>query len=489
MLRRYLFNERMKTPFLDENWQRAADLVQQYGQNSTSFQILLPGYRYFFLEDKACIAFVDTGRAYVAAGPVIGPKSFAKKTCAAFEAYAKIQHRQVTYFASVVDPKEEPNLKHLRVGQETLYQPKIWKEELEKNKSFQQQLRRARNKGVTVQQIIDRKCLENKKPIRIELEKVMLRWQQSKPMPPMSFLVQLAPFVCCQQRIYFCATQKCEDGTIKYLAFAVLSPIYAADGYLIEHLIRIPEAPNGCSELMIDTIQKRLSYVSLFSLGILPLSGVTDIYLRAVKYIANDLYHFEGLENFKKKLSPQKYQDIYISFPKSHTSLGALVDVAQAFTKSDAITFALGALFRGSVFWIKCMTWMLIPWTMALASVDTQRWFPSATIQNIWVGFDCILFLGLWSLAKTWRQSLARLLATLVTIDTVITFLEAWFFAYPKGLWGGCVRALAVGAPCFSAIVLWKSYFLKKKDPYRFLQEETVMLVGKKRWYSRWLHK
>ena len=49
---------------------RVLDLLRQHGWNATSFQVLEPGFEYWFDAD-ACVAYVDTGRAWVAAGAPI----------------------------------------------------------------------------------------------------------------------------------------------------------------------------------------------------------------------------------------------------------------------------------------------------------------------------------------------------------------------------------------------------------------------------------
>ena len=47
---------------------RALALVERHGWNATAFQTVEPGYSYFFHDDDACVAYVDTGSAWVAAG-------------------------------------------------------------------------------------------------------------------------------------------------------------------------------------------------------------------------------------------------------------------------------------------------------------------------------------------------------------------------------------------------------------------------------------
>lgn len=66
-----------------------AQLVR-HGWNATSFQVLEPGFRYFWDGPDACIAYVDTGAAWVTAGaPLAEVARFAaamERFCAAARA-------------------------------------------------------------------------------------------------------------------------------------------------------------------------------------------------------------------------------------------------------------------------------------------------------------------------------------------------------------------------------------------------------------------
>src|SRR5690606_21071121 len=57
----------------DPRW-RVLELLRRHGWNTTSFQVLERGFAYWFHPDlDACVAYVDTGRAWVAAGaPIAG---------------------------------------------------------------------------------------------------------------------------------------------------------------------------------------------------------------------------------------------------------------------------------------------------------------------------------------------------------------------------------------------------------------------------------
>jgi hypothetical protein len=47
-------------------------VLRRFGWNSTSFQVVEPGFRSLFVDDDACVAYVDTGQAWVAAGEPLG---------------------------------------------------------------------------------------------------------------------------------------------------------------------------------------------------------------------------------------------------------------------------------------------------------------------------------------------------------------------------------------------------------------------------------
>ena len=69
----------------DGDRQRALALLRRHGWNATSFQILEPGFLYWFdgphgdrdsdgdSDDGACVAYLDTGRSWVAAGVHVNP--------------------------------------------------------------------------------------------------------------------------------------------------------------------------------------------------------------------------------------------------------------------------------------------------------------------------------------------------------------------------------------------------------------------------------
>src|SRR5829696_8840976 len=75
-------------------------LLERHGWNATSFQILEPGFSYWFDGDDACVGYVDTGKAWVAAGPPIAAHDKLAETSARFVEAARTAKRRACLFAT-----------------------------------------------------------------------------------------------------------------------------------------------------------------------------------------------------------------------------------------------------------------------------------------------------------------------------------------------------------------------------------------------------
>jgi lysylphosphatidylglycerol synthetase-like protein (DUF2156 family) len=79
---------------------RVLALARRFGWNATSFQALEPGYRYFFPDEDACVAYVDTGGAWVAAGPPLADEARIAAIARAFVAAARQAGRRSCFFGT-----------------------------------------------------------------------------------------------------------------------------------------------------------------------------------------------------------------------------------------------------------------------------------------------------------------------------------------------------------------------------------------------------
>lgn len=431
---------------------RVVALLERHGWNATSFQILEPGFSYWFDGEDACVGYVDTGRAWVAAGPPIAPAGRLAETSARFVEAAARAGRRACMFATEDRFTDATTWPALRIGEQPMWAPAAWDDILRAKKSLREQLRRARAKGVAVRMLTPDELASR----RAELDALIARWLASRTIAPMGFLVQIDPFIFPERRRYFIAEQ---DG--KIVGFLGVIPIYARDGWFFEDFLRDPAAPNGTIELLVDAGMRAAAAegVDVVTLGLAPLAGDVGPILRSARRFGSALYDFDGLRAFKAKLSPRSWDPIFLSYPPGKSSVLAVIDTLTAFARGGLLRFGVETLLRGPAIVIRVLAALLVVWTCLLALPSSARWFPSAAWQYGWVAFDVVLGASLFVLARRWRQPLADVVAAAVTTDAVLTLGEAAVFNVPRiaGVLDGAVVAIAVFAPAFAALLLWNA--------------------------------
>jgi phosphatidylglycerol lysyltransferase len=432
---------------------RVLGLLRLHGWNATSFQVLEPEFEYWFEGDDACVAYVDTGHAWVAAGAPIAPEPRLQEVAEKFSRAARENRRRAVFFATERRFARLPSFAAMLVGEQPIWNPKEWAANVRGTRSLREQLRRARAKGVSVVRLDPSELEKPNGNWRIAIEQLIERWMGSQPMPPMGFLVRVHPFLYARERRLFVALRGNE-----LVAFAGVIPIYARKGWFVEDLIRAPDAPNGTVELLVDAAMRDAAELGseYVTLGLAPLAGAVEFWLGAARKYGSALYDFAGLEAFKTKFRPREWSPIYLSYPRDESSYLALYASLVAFSRRGLFRYGVETLLRGPDIVIRVLAVLLIPWTLGLAAADTAFWFPSRAVQNAWIGFDVILCVALFALTLRRRPWLLNLLILLVSADTATTLVEALLFNVPRlDRWfEAIVLLIAVMAPSFALVVL-----------------------------------
>ncbi len=444
----------MRVPWAAVNQRdRVLTLVHRHGWNTTASQTLGSGYEYHFHGDDACVAYVDTGRAWVGAGaPIAAPEALGEVAAGFFRA-AAAAGRRACLFAT-----EERLLaaagdaaRSLQIGEQPHWDPRGWPEALRHHRSLREQLRRARAKGVRVRATSPAELEAG--PLREAVERIARRWQARHAMAPMGFLVRLEPLGDPTPRTWLVAEV---DGVVVGLAGVV--PVPARRGWFVEHLLRDPSAPNGTSELLVDAAMRRAAEAGCawLTLGLAPLAGDVARPLRLARR-ATALYDFEGLRRFKAKLSPHGWSPIHVTFPPGQSAAATILDVLTAFAPGGLLRFGLRSLLRGPDVVLGAMAALLVPWTLLLALVPARRWFGAPELRWAWVAFDVVITLALWRLIRRPTPALGSALAVAVTADALLTSIQAavWNLPRAQGALELATIAIAWAAPTFAAVVLW----------------------------------
>lgn len=447
-------------PDKDHERQRVLALVKRFGWNSTSFQVLEPEYDYWFDGDNACVAYVDTGYAWVSAGRPLAEESALSKVTARFVDAAKSARRRACFFAVEDVFISASGLAAAKIGEQPSWDPQAWDKTLRATRSLREQVRRAKKKGVTARLVTEEELKDSGGAVRAGIESLVRDWLASRAMAPMGFLVDVQPFLFSEEKRFFVAEQQ---GQV--VGALILSPVYQREGWLFEDLLRDDAAPNGTVEVLIDaamrfTADAGATYVTL---GLVPLAGVSG-WLRFIREGSRSFYDFGGLHAFKRKLRPTQWSPIYLAYSRGGSSQVAILDSLTAFARGSLLRFAASTVLRGHSGALRLLAALLIPWTACLLFADTEKWFPSSEVQIAWAVFDVVVATGLFALASRFRKWLATTLALAVTCDAALTTIQAITYNAERAshISDWLIIAISCAAPAIAAAALWGSLRLRR---------------------------
>jgi phosphatidylglycerol lysyltransferase len=323
--------------------ERARELVMRFGWNATSYQIINPGIHHWFAKDgDAVVGFVNAQGVRVVAGAPVCSKERLREVASEFERDAELANQRVCYFCAEARLESvyaaSPGHTRVLLGAQPVWRPAGWAAMAAKNKSLRAQLNRARNKGVTIAEWTSEKAQNNS-----ALIDCLHEWLASKPLPPLHFLVEPNTLAHLSDRRIFVAEREKE-----IVGFVLLSPVTNRRGWLFEQYPHRPKAaPNGTVELMIDTAMRALAETDYdyATLGLSPLSTRAEVapfnnplWLRVMlawmRKHGQRFYNFDGLDRFKSKLRPDRWEPVFAISNQPRFSIGTLYAIAAAFSEN-----------------------------------------------------------------------------------------------------------------------------------------------------------
>ena len=452
---------------LDPERRRVLAVLRRHGWNATSFQVLEPGFRYWFADDDACVAYVDTGRAWIAAGAPLTAPSRLRVVAEEFHRHALESGRRAAFFAVEQRVVEALPWPALLIGEQPEWEAQSWPEALRASSGLREQLRRARAKGVTVRTAGHDELASSAAPLRRELEALVAQWLSRHEMAPMGFLVQVDPLTLLEEHRVHLAEQ---DGLL--VGFLAAAPIFARPGWLLQNLIRAPDAPNGTSELLVDHAMRDAGSgvegepSPMVTLGLAPLAGQVVPALRLARSAGSVLFDFEGLRAFKARLRPTRWSPIHLVYPPAQGAVRTMLDVLEGFARGHLLRFGLRTLLRGPTVVVGLLAALLVPWTGLLALAAPWH-FPAEWVRWAWVAFDVVLAAALFRLVARWSDRLSRVVVAAVGADAALTLAEvlAWNVPRVRGVTDALISLVAVSAPSLAFVILWRARVRRRVPP------------------------
>lgn len=307
--------------------ERARRFVLRHGRATSAFQSLKPEFSFAFDEElESCVAYVDTGAAWVAAGPPLAEPERAPLCLERFSRRARDAGRRVCFLGLEREQAGRLGMGALRLGDEPYWQLADWERTLARHRGLESQLRRAARHGVRVRAASSLELTPGS-ATRRALEALVDDWLARRPLPPLGFLARVRPFDFLNDRLVTLAEH---EGRI--VAFASLVPVPARRGFLLENLVRAG-CPNGTSELLIARSfeEARGRGADFVSLGLAPLREPDEPLLEWLRRLGRPLYRFDGLQAFRERLHPSHWEEYLLAHPQEITRLTALYDVLSAF--------------------------------------------------------------------------------------------------------------------------------------------------------------
>lgn len=318
-----------------------------------AYQILNPGIRRWFSADgEAVVGYVCASRCRVVAGAPVCCEERLAGVAAEFAADARRNGQWVCYFGAqdrlIAMLAEHGPTSALLLGAQPFWSPQHWPAIIAAKASLRAQLARARNKEVIV-----RVWPAPSDEDRSILQHCLNEWLQTRGLPPMHFLVEWNILPRLLERRLFVA-----ERAGQVIGFLIASPIPQRNGWLIEQIIRGRAAPNGSSELLLDTAIRALAAdgAAYVTLGLSPLSRAVSqepppswrirLLLTWVRVHGRRFYNFAGLEQFKSKFQPEGWEPIYAVTNRPRISVRTLYAIAGAFGGTSPIVFIGHALLR-----------------------------------------------------------------------------------------------------------------------------------------------
>ncbi len=342
---------------------RIRELVRRHGWNATAYQILNPGFERWFPErGDAVVGYVTCAGYRVVAGAPVCAEERLGEVVAEFEDATHDRGLWSCYFAAderlARRLERRGPLDRILLGSQPVWDPAGWPEILAHKASLRAQLNRARNKGVAAAEWPVERAGDNPR-----LHRCLEEWLETRGLPPLHFLVEPETLGRLYDRRVFVAEQ--DGGPVGFL---VASPVPARRGWLIEQIVRGRRAPNGTAELLIDAAWRALAAegAAYVTLGLSPLSRRSGIapprqhlWLRAllawIRAHGKRFYNFEGLDDFKAKFMPHRWDPIWAITSERRITLWTLWAIAGAFGKTSPpllVAKALGRAVRQEVKWL-----------------------------------------------------------------------------------------------------------------------------------------
>ena len=301
------------------------ECLMRHGRNSMSTLLLYEGFRcYRCVATEGFIGYIDTPRLCIAIGePVCAPEKH-REVAREFVKFCESLNKDCC-FLIVTDEftgmAKDLGFLAIEIGEDFIFDVQTYAPRGNHSKKVRSAVNQVRKRGAAVRQY--NPSVSRDVQVEDAINEMARRWMRSRNFKIKGYFIGLRLFDFEALKRYFYVEY--EGHTVAGLA---CSPIYARNGYLLEDLMRDPDAPNGVSELMVlEAIRIfREEGRSMATFGISPrlaLGGLgnlprwSSLLLHPAATVANRVLGLNSLHHHREKFDTRHMEKCFlVKYPR-----------------------------------------------------------------------------------------------------------------------------------------------------------------------------
>ena len=304
--------------------ERVLETLRKHGYNSSSFNILTEGKKYFFSEGgtEGVIAYADIADVFIAAGDAVCSDQDVMQFVHEFRKFCKKEGKDCCFQAiskKFRDVLDLMGFGYIKIGEEPFFDLSVWNTAGSRFEGLRNEINHARRIGFMVKEYEPLKS-RNEKYERQMME-LSKQWLKERKSGEFSFLVGSPSLEDPGERKYFIVLNPEDDVE----AFLVCVPIFARNGLYFDIMRRKEKPEKGTTELLITEAFRtmREQGYSVATLGSAPLADITKeeeknrLIQKSLEFAYNNLnyfYHFKPLLRYKQKFGPTTWESKYFAY-------------------------------------------------------------------------------------------------------------------------------------------------------------------------------
>ena len=297
-----------------------------YGYNAHSLVSITPGARLWSSPlINGAIIYSEFGHVWLAVGDPLAKYEEQGELARRFVIAAR-KKRRIAAFVPTTARFAQEGVKHglsaVKVGAAPYFDLQTWAPRGDRAKKARSGINQAHRAGIRVE------ALEAAgEEIRTETAALCQRWLKTRRAAAnFGWLFVLDPFQHAELKRFFAA----RDAQGQLVGFLAASPMPERDGWYLEDVLRLPDAPPGTADLLVVEALTKLAAegAKVATLGTSPLATDGEevvasgdhplsermLYLAAARL--ERFYNFEGLRRFKSKFAPSWWESEYVLAPR-----------------------------------------------------------------------------------------------------------------------------------------------------------------------------